>query len=395
MSILEVSEEALLGNVRVIERVLAEAAGDAPALLAVVKANGYGHSATLCAPILARAGVAWLGVTDAAEGAAVRASLDGAAAEILVMSGPPGDLEGARETAKEAVRHRLTPVVWTLDQMEAIADAAGDEPCPVHVEIDTGMSRQGVAVGSALGELLAGLAREPRVRVDGVMTHLASAECADGLQTMRQVDMFEEAVGRVGTAGLRPKWLHLGNASTIDNDSVAAVARLRGLAASIGARMMVRCGLGLYGLCLPLEGAGVARLRGLIRPVLAWKSTITAVQELSAGTTVGYGATFTAERPMRLALLPVGYADGLRRGFSSSDGGSGGWVMIEGKRAAIVGRVSMNLTTVDVTGFEPAVRAGDAVTLLGDGITAEDHAWLCGTIPYEILCGVRGRHVRC
>ena len=396
MSTLEVSEAALLGNVRVIGRVLAAAVGDGepPALLGVVKANGYGHSATLCAPILAGAGVPWLGVTDAEEGAAVRESLGDSCADILVMSGPPGDLAGAREAARLAVEHRLTPVVWTLAQVGPIAGACGDEPCAVHVEIDTGMSRQGVAFGAALDELLVGLTGEPRVRLDGVFTHLASAECAAGVQTMRQMELFEVAVERVAAAGFAPKWVHLGNASTIDNGSVEAVARLHRLADSVTARAMVRCGLGLYGLCLPLEGLGDARLRGLLRPVLEWKTTVTAVQEIAAGISVGYGATFTAERAMRLALLPVGYADGLRRGLSSSDTG-GGWVTIRGRRAAIAGRVSMNLTTVDVTDLEPAVQVGDAVTMLGEGITAEDHARLCGTIEYEILCGVRGRHVRC
>jgi alanine racemase len=98
---------------------------------------------------------------------------------------------------------------------------------------------------------------------------------------------------------------------------------------------------------------------------------------------------------MRLALLPVGYADGLRRGLSSTNAEKGGWVMIGGLRAAIVGRVSMNLTMVDLTDFEPAPWVGDVVTLLGDGITAEDHGRLCGALPYEILCGLHGRHVRC
>jgi len=137
---------------------------------------------------------------------------------------------------------------------------------------------------------------------------------------------------------------------------------------------------------------------------MAWKTRVIGLREIEAGATVGYGATFTAQRPMRLALLPVGYADGFRREASSSpqpatapsgdpDSGVGdGWVMIAGQRARVVGRVSMNLTTVDVTGIA-GVDVGDEVVLLGEGVSAQDHARWCGTIAYEILCGVRGRVV--
>jgi alanine racemase len=111
---------------------------------------------------------------------------------------------------------------------------------------------------------------------------------------------------------------------------------------------------------------------------------------VAAGETVGYNATFTAPGPMRLALLPVGYSDGLRRELSSTNAKAGGWVMVRGQRASILGRVSMNLTTVDVTGIE-GVRVGDEVVLLGDGVTADDHAQIAGTISYEIVCGIGKR----
>ena len=121
---------------------------------------------------------------------------------------------------------------------------------------------------------------------------------------------------------------------------------------------------------------------------MSWKTRVIGVREVGAGDTVGYNATFVAERPMRLALVPVGYADGLRRELSSTNSHAGGWMMLQGRRAAIVGRVSMNLTVVDVTEI-PGVRIGDEVVVLGDGTTAEDHARLAGTIAYEIVCGVR------
>jgi alanine racemase len=170
------------------------------------------------------------------------------------------------------------------------------------------------------------------------------------------------------------------------------IARLHALAKEAGARAMVRCGLGLYGVCLPLEPDEPAdeRLRPRLHPVLTWKTTITSILEVAAGASVGYGATFTAQQPMRLALLPVGYADGLRRSLSGTNDQSGGWVMIHHRRAPIVGRVSMNLTTVDVSGIETRPQAGDEVILLGDGVTAEDHGRIARCLAYEILCGLRG-----
>ena len=156
--------------------------------------------------------------------------------------------------------------------------------------------------------------------------------------------------------------------------------------------MLVRPGLAIYGYCLPMEderGAAIddaGELCAQLEPVLAWKTRILATREIAAGQTVGYGATFVSGHPMRLALLPVGYADGFRREASSSAGG--GWVIIACNRAPVVGRVSMNLTVVDVTEIAEADE-GVEVTLLGDGVSAADHAQWCGTIPYEILCGIR------
>jgi alanine racemase len=191
---------------------------------------------------------------------------------------------------------------------------------------------------------------------------------------------------------MHPAWIHAGNSSTVDNSAVTEHDRgsliwLRGVAEGIGARAMVRAGLALYGYCLPVEG-GRALVRPELQPVMAWKTRVIGVREIEAGDTVGYNAIFTAQRPMRLALLPVGYADGLRRELSASDAASGGWVMVGGQRAMIVGRISMNLTMVDVTEIA-SVSVGDEVVLLGDGVTADDHARLARTISYEIVCGMR------
>ena len=367
---MEIDEERLGANFWALKAV----AGLGTEILAVVKANGYGHGAELCALALVRAGARWLGVTCAAEGVRVRAAC-GPEAGILLMCGLlPDDVAAVLE-------HGLTPVIWTEEQVEWLAGTR----VRVHVEVDTGMGRQGVLPGAALDGLL-GQARERGLAVDGVFTHFCSSEVAGSELTQRQERLFEAAVAQVVAAGLRPAWVHAGNTSTVDNPA-QSWPWLVDLAATVGARAMVRTGLALYGYCLPIEGGGPTQVHAALRPVMTWKAAVLAVRELAVGETVGYNATFTAKRPMRVALLGVGYADGLRRELSSDGERLRGWVMLQGQRAGIVGRISMNLTVVDVTGID-GVEAGDAAVVLGEGVTAEDHARLAGTIAYEIVCGV-------
>lgn len=394
----EVSESRLTANYKL----LVEVAGGETAVLAVVKANAYGHGATVSAPVLARAGAEWLGVTDVVEGAAVREALTAAGIvqdrqpRVMVMSGLlPDDSE-------TVISHGLTPVVWEREQMELLAETASRMsglPVDVHLEIDTGMARQGVAPGAELDGLLRWVKDQTILRLDGVLTHFASSEVAGSAHTLAQRERFEEAIVAVAAAGLRPAWVHAGNSSTLDNQGEEQnVAWLHKLAASVAARSMVRSGIALYGYSLPIEWASAdgetvsARVRAKVRPelqpVMCWKARVIGLREVKAGDTVGYNAIYSAERTMRLALLPIGYADGLRRELSGSNVRAGGWVIIRGQRAAIVGRVSMNLTVVDVTEI-PGVVVGDEVVVLGDGVTADDHASLAGTIAYEIVCGVR------
>ncbi|HEY6374679.1 MAG TPA: alanine racemase [Edaphobacter sp.] len=394
----EVSEQRLAANYKA----LSEAAGPGISVLAVVKADAYGHGAAVCAPVLVRAGARWLGVTDAREGIAVREALAAAGISspdqpnILVMSGL------LAEDADAIVHHELVPVVWDRQQMEWLADAiarrgAGSQ-LRIHLEIDTGMARQGARVGAELSAVLDHLGEQRGLVLDGVMTHFASAEVAGSQQTLQQQARFEQAMREVAAAGFRPAWIHAGNSSTIDNSAspqTDALVWLRQLADEYGARAMVRPGLGLYGYCLPIECAdgsqdkhAEAQVRPGLQPVMTWKTRVIGLREVQTGETVGYNATFVAQRPMRLALLPVGYADGLRRELSAPTGLARGWVILRSQRAAVVGRVSMNLTVVDVSGIE-GVAVGDEVVLLGDGITAEEHARLAHTIAYEIVCGVR------
>lgn len=393
----EVSGERLAANYSA----LADAAGAGTTVLAVIKANAYGHGAEVCAPLLATAGVPWLGVTDAAEGIAVRHALAAAGIapdrqpRILVMCGL------LPEDADAIVHHALTPVVWDQRQMEWLAEAvarSSHTPLPIHLEIDTGMARQGIVPGEKLQSLLRWLTTQQSLRLDGVMTHFASAEVACSPQTLDQRSRFEQALHAVAATGLQPAWVHAGNSSTIDNDGADhTIPWLQALAHNLGARAMVRSGLGLYGYCLPIEHSrqhnGVTcdsqpRVQPGLQPVMTWKTRIISLRDIQPGDAVGYNGIFIAQRPMRLALLPAGYADGLRRELSASTANPGGWVILHGQRAPIVGRISMNLTTVDVTGI-PNTEAGDEAVLLGDGITAEHHAQLSGTIAYEILCGIR------
>lgn len=390
----EISAERLAGNYAH----LSQAAGGDTAALAVIKANAYGHGAAVCAPILAAAGAPWLGVTDVAEAETVLQSFTACehrkekTPRILIMSGL------LPEDAERIAQRGLVPVVWNREQMEWLAAAAARfaTTVPLHIEIDTGMARQGVRPGAEFSALLKWLKAHPQLQLDGVLTHFASAEVAGSLQTAAQRTCFEQAIAQLAAAGLHPAWVHAGNSSTVDTEGTEQnLLWLRNLAASVGARSMVRTGLGLYGYCLPVEagadspslGAATA-VHTQLQPVMTWKTRIIGLREIQPGDTLGYNAIFTAQRPMRIALLPIGYADGLRRELSATNTQAGGWVMIKRRRAPIVGRVSMNLTTVDVSDI-PDLRLGEEAEVLGDGVTAEDHARMARTIAYEILCGVR------
>jgi alanine racemase len=368
---IEVSAERLTANYLAIQA----AAGPETTVLAVIKANAYGHGAQTCAPILVRAGATWLGVTCAAEGASVRKALaaTGLEAEILIMSGfLPGD-------APLIHQHNLTPVVWTPEQIAALNPGAR-----VHIEVDTGMGRQGVTPGPALDDLLTKI-RSASLIADAIFTHFCSSEVANSPVTALQQHRFEAVVAQLAKSAHKPTWLHGANTSAVDNPPDPTW--LPNLAATLNAKTMVRTGLALYGYTLPIENATHPHILRSIEPVLTWKARVLAVRTLAPGDTVGYNATYTAQTPIRVALIPAGYADGLRRELSSTNEKTGGWVMIHHQRAPILGRISMNLTVVDVTHIS-AAQPNDEAILLGDGITADDHARLAQTISYEILCGL-------
>jgi alanine racemase len=369
----EVSRSNLIHN----HGVLRQLAGPETELLCVVKANAYGHGLEACAQALESNGARWFGVTCVDEGIRLRRVL--ADAPILIMSGI------WKAEASAALENDLTPVVWDpqhLAQLEAAARrlraAPGD--CPVHLEIDTGMSRQGVQ-GKDLESLLGHLGKDSPLRLQAVMTHFHSPGNAE--LRARQVREFVTAVDTIAASDLKPQLLSAGSsAAALEPD-----AELGELAKQTGAQLMVRTGISLYGYAPdaehPTEGAAQ------LRPVLAWKTRVVSVREIPAGATVGYDATFTAQRPSKIALLPVGYADGVNRLLSNQ-----GSVLVRGQKAPVAGRVSMDHTTVDVTDVR-GVEVGDEVALIGDQngekVTAADVARLTGTISYEVLCAIGTR----
>lgn len=366
----EISRSKLLHNFGLLRKLAASAE-----LLAVVKANAYGHGAAACSRVLEDAGAKWLGVTDVTEGVAVRNSCPNA--EILVLTGLwPGEAEAARA-------HRLTPVVWERIHLEEAARLGST--LAVHLEIDTGMSRQGVQL-EQLPPLLDQLQKLPSLRLEGVMTHFHSPEMRESAATSEQMARFANALEIIASRGLEPRWLHAGNSASLlepDADTLVALAKKH------GARPMLRPGLALYGYAPRFTGRSDPLAAAELKPVLSWKTRVASLRWIGPGETAGYCATFRATRRTRLALLPVGYADGLNRLLSNK-----GTVLVRGQRAAIVGRVSMDLTIVNVTDI-PGVEIGDEVVLIGalgaERITAYEHADIQATIPYEIVCNINAR----
>ncbi|MGA2908286.1 MAG: alanine racemase [Terracidiphilus sp.] len=381
-------------------RFLAGLAAPHADLLAIVKANAYGHSLALCAPAVVRAGAKWLGVTSVEEGIVARALCP--EARVLIIGGVfPGQ-------AAAAIQFQLTPVAWEpwqLDELLAAARATGAQPgsVPIHLEIDTGMSRQGVGPNNQAA-IFTRFGPGSPLRLEGVMTHLFAADEADGAATEEQLARLDEAMSRISTAGLFAEWLNVGASATLLADQARVVADL---AARHGMKAMLRPGLALYGLVPRFDPAfsapagppvapttlaeppSLAAARSALQPVLTWKASVAGVRSVAAGATVGYNATFVATEPMRLALVSAGYGDGLTRSLGNRFS-----LLVRGQRAPLVGRISMDQIVLDVTEI-PGVAPGDEVVLLGtqgsESITAFDHADAAGTIPWEIFTRIAAR----
>lgn len=352
---------------------------------AVVKCDAYGHGARECARALEEAGAKWFGVTCADEGIELRRA--GIAGRILLMSGI------WRGEAETAVEHNLTSAVWSPEQIAELNSAAerqGKSSVPVHIELDTGMSRQGVQP-HRLALLLEAARKASRVCIEGLHSHLASAEVVDAEDVEDQIASYQHALEQLATAGLRPACLHLANSAAI----VAHRKSWQGLIQNGNAQTaLVRPGIALYGYYLPFvttteERSSVAELP--VRPVLSWKTRIIDIREVAAGQGVGYNRAHVASAPAKIATLAVGYGDGLNRGLSN-----GGQVLVRRQLAPIVGKVSMDVTTIDVTHIS-GCEIGDEVALIGkqeQQLTAWSMARALNTIPYEILCAIGKRVVR-
>jgi alanine racemase len=368
----EISRSALLNNW---DTLRAAAPADAE-VVAVLKANAYGHGALLCGPVLAEAGARWFGVTCVEEGIALRSVCPDA--RILIMSGVWEGEAGA------VIEYGLTPQVWEPFHFELLERAARKQTIAVHLEIDTGMSRQGVRSLDVLKTLLTRYNADSPVRIEGVMTHFCAPEVLEPDETREQITRFAAALEIICQQGAKPAYVHGGNSATVlaaqHCDALAALAK------RYDARLMLRPGIALYG-CPPRF---VPQMPGpSFKPVLAWKTRIVSLRDVEAGATAGYNMTFRAERPARLALVPVGYADGLNRLLSNC-----GQALVRGRKARFAGRVSMDQTILDVTDI-PGISIGDEVVLIGEQggerITAFDLADATSTIPYEVTCAISTR----
>jgi alanine racemase len=358
--------EVDLDALRVNTRVLAALARPA-VLLAVVKADAYGHGALPVARAALDAGATWLGVALVEEGAALRdAGID---APILVLSEPAPAAAGA------VVAHRLTPVVYTPAAIEALAkavvDAGRETTLAVHLKVDTGMHRVGCTVGDALG-LVDAIGAHPELVLGGICTHFAVADDPEHPYTADQVASFDALLADLDRAGTRPPLVHAANSA--------------GLLAGPAARYdLVRVGIGLYG--VPPSEALADRAE--LQPVLSLHARVAHVKELPAGSRVSYGLRYQLERAARIVTVPVGYADGVPRNL----GLVGGEVLMHGRRFPVAGAVTMDQLMVDV-GDAP-VEVGDDVVLLGrqgdEEITAGEWAHRLGTIAYEIVAGIGPR----
>lgn len=371
-------------------RVLRSLAGQKTECLAIVKADAYGHGLSLCAPAAIRAGAQWLGVTSVEEGVAARAVCP--EARILVMGGVfPGQ-------ADAVVAHRLTPAVWEIAQVDELAQSAtgaGLRDLPVHLEIDTGMSRQGVSLADLPGLLSRFNATGP-LRMEGVMTHLYASDEAVSTRTAAQLSQLEAVLSIVASASpdAAAAFLSVGASAALLGGQTEA---LESLAARANLRPMLRLGLALYGVVPQFnppfapgeEPEILSQARRVLEPVLTWKTRIASVRTIAAGTEIGYNGTFIASEPMRVALIPAGYADGLDRRLSNQFS-----VLVRGQLAPLVGRISMDQSVLDVTEID-SVQPGDEVVLLGSQssqtISAYDHAEATGTIPWEVFTRIAAR----
>jgi alanine racemase len=361
----EISLKQIADNFHAVREVV----GPAVEVMPVVKADAYRHGAVEVSKALTNAGARWLAVSNVEEGVILREH--GITARILVMADfLPAERAGLLD-------HNLTPVIHSLPDVrewDRLSESRGLVSA-YHLKIDSGMGRLGTRAPA--GEILDAIRAAKHTSLEGLMTHFASAANYASSQTEEQTRVFASICSELARAGVNPSFLHLSSSTPIAYGRRDAWQR------------MVRPGHAIYGYVSPVaKGTAPPRLLD-VKPALTWKTTVLSVKELPAGALVGYGGIFRATQPTRIAVLAAGYADGIPHRLSNK-----GRVIVKGQLAPILGAVSMDLTTIDVTHCPP-VEVGDPVTLLGSeaglSIDAQQIARIAGTISYSVLCGIHAR----
>jgi alanine racemase len=361
----EISLQQIAANFRAVRDVV----GPAVEVMPVVKADAYRHGAIEVSRTLMDAGVHWLAVSNVEEGVILREH--GINARILVMADfLPSERAGL-------LQYDLTPVIHSLADIREWDRLAASRATPAayHLKIDSGMGRLGTRASAP--EILDVVAAAKHTRLEGLMTHFASSADYAASQTEEQMQTFASVCAGLARGGVNPPFLHLSSSTPVAYGRRDAWQR------------MVRPGHAIYGYVSPVaKGTAPERLLD-VQPALTWKTAVLTVKDLPAGALVGYGGMFRAVEPMRIAVLAAGYADGIPHRLSNK-----GRVIVHGHLAPIVGAVSMDVTTIDVTHCPP-LQPGDAVTLLGSeggvSIDAQRMARMAGTISYSVLCGIHAR----
>lgn len=361
----EIDLRAIRGNVAGIKRLISPPTR----LMAIVKASAYGHGMTEIARVCLEEGATYLGVATPREAVTLRE--EGIRAQILVLGYMPP------ECADLMIENRIDAAVFDLDTALSLSEAAyrTDQEARVHIKIDTGMGRIGFKPDTASLEQIQQIALLPGIVIQGVFSHLATADHADKSFARQQVKIFKDFVARIENAGISIPLKHLANSAAIMEMPEAHFD-------------MVRAGIITYGL---YPSAEVDRTRLELVPAMRLMSRISFVKTIPAGFSVSYGRTYISQAETRVATVPIGYADGYRRFLSNR-----GWASVRGHKVPLIGTVCMDQCMFDVSGID-GVQAGEEIVLFGrpeDGVTADDLAQLLGTINYEIVCAPGNRVIR-
>jgi alanine racemase len=353
----EIALDAIQGNVHLIHQQTGKQ------IMAIVKANGYGHGAPAVARAALDGGATWCGVARIEEAIQLRQA--GLECPLLLLSWTPP------EQIPAAITRQISMAVWTEDQIAQIAAHAKrlGTPARLHLKVDTGMGRVGAQQESALG-LAHRLHEDPDISFEGLFTHFASADEADNTTTDRQERLFRRILAELESLGLRPPLVHAAN-------SAASITR------PSAHFDMLRLGIAMYGLhpseeCLLPSG---------FRPALAWKAVLSHIKMLPPGSGVSYGHEYFTRKHERIGTIPIGYADGFRRNVENQ-------VLVGGKVVPIVGRVCMDQVLVQLDQV-PKARVMDEVVIIGaqgnERISAEDVARRWKTNNYEVVCSIGAR----